>query len=231
MKNNDNEINQNEIKIGIYKITNFLGESYIGQAINIKKRKKDYFDLRANTKNQPKIFKSLIENGIKNHIFEVLEECLEEQLNERERYYKQQFIDKYGWDKALFYFIDDKGGGLKGPRTKETKDKIGRSLKGREFTKEWKDKISERKKDFKYSKEARNKISKSNKGKRKTFNNRGLPILQYSLDGNFIKEWKNTNEVLINFPELTQSSLIKVCRGERNYKYKGYLWKRKKLVL
>ena len=43
----------------------------------------------------------------------------ETQLNEREIFYKQQIINKYGWEVTLFCEIYDSGGGPKSNKTKQ----------------------------------------------------------------------------------------------------------------
>jgi len=67
--------------IGIYKITNPNGKIYIGQSINIKKRKGCY--KRNQIPKQPRICNSIKKYGFENHIFEVIEECSIDQLNEK----------------------------------------------------------------------------------------------------------------------------------------------------
>ena len=71
--------------IGIYKITNPKNEIYIGCTTDWGRRINEYKKLKV--KGQPKIFSSLIEFGPINHIFEFIEECLVEQLYEREIYF------------------------------------------------------------------------------------------------------------------------------------------------
>ena len=75
--------------IGIYKITNPKGKVYIGQSINIHNRKKNYELF--NCHQQPKIYNSLKKYGWEQHIFEVIEECSLEQLNEREMYWGRYY--------------------------------------------------------------------------------------------------------------------------------------------
>lgn len=72
--------------IGIYKITSPTGKVYIGQSVDVQKRFKVYE--RLHCKNQTKLHNSLVKYGFSKHIFEVVEECTIEQLNERERYWQ-----------------------------------------------------------------------------------------------------------------------------------------------
>lgn len=58
-------------------------------------------------------------------------------------------------------------------------------------------------------------------------NNRDLSnmkkrVLQYTLDGEFIREWESTQECGRN--GFTQQSVSACCRGERKT-YKGFIWK------
>ena len=72
--------------IGIYKITNLINQkSYIGQSNNIERRKTEHFS--NNNYDQSVIDKAIQLEGIENFKFEVLEECTNEQLDEREKYW------------------------------------------------------------------------------------------------------------------------------------------------
>ena len=225
-------------KQGIYKITSPSGRIYIGQSQNIKIRWYDYKRLY-NCKLQPKLYRSLEKYGPENHKFEIIEECLLEQLDEREVYW----INYYN---SIKEGLNIKEGGIGGKHNEETKQKISKALKGkpreewvkkkisekiegRIFKEEWKEKISNAKKGFKYSEESRIKMSNSSKGKKRKFRNRYLSVLQYDLEGNFIKEWENTKKLIEELPYIGYSSLLKVCRGERKHIYKGYKWKWKNL--
>lgn len=74
--------------IGIYKITNLLNQKvYIGQSIDIEQRWKKH----CLTKDTCAIHKAIQKYGKENFSFEILEECREEELNDKEIYY----INKY----------------------------------------------------------------------------------------------------------------------------------------
>ena len=75
--------------IGIYKIISPTGKIYIGQSINIEKRKKYYN--QGNCKGQIRLHNSIVKHGWINHKFEIIEECLETELNDKERYYQDLF--------------------------------------------------------------------------------------------------------------------------------------------
>ena len=72
---------------GIYKITNPRGRIYIGQSVHLFKRKKNYIT-RKGISEQVKIYNSIKKYGWDNHIWEIIELCCVERLNERERYWQ-----------------------------------------------------------------------------------------------------------------------------------------------
>lgn len=126
---------------GIYKITNPVGKIYIGQSIGISNRWKDYKSRECDK--QPLLNRSFKKYDVSNHIFEILEKCDVELLNERERYWQD------------FYDVTNKYKGLN-CRLTETKDKSGR------LSDETKLKISQTKSIT--SDETRLRMSKSQKG-------------------------------------------------------------------
>jgi len=114
--------------IGIYKITNLItGKVYIGQSIDVEKRKKTYEKLRCIK--QPKIFNSIQKYGWENHSHEILEVCCVETLNSREFYWKNYYVNLQGWDKVLFCDLSDTN--CNGPRSEEIKQKLREKMKGR----------------------------------------------------------------------------------------------------
>jgi len=74
--------------IGIYKITSPTNKIYIGQSINIEKRFNQYKSI-SQTKKQKMLHYSFKKYGINNHLFEIIEECDIELLNQRERYWQE----------------------------------------------------------------------------------------------------------------------------------------------
>lgn len=110
--------------IGIYKITNPNNKVYIGQSVNTEKRFTDYKYI-SSTK-QYKIRKSIEKYGLNNHIFEIVEECKKELLNERERYYQELFDCLNNGLNCRVTKTNDKSGYL----SEETKIKISEKRKG-----------------------------------------------------------------------------------------------------
>lgn len=120
---------------GIYKITSPSNRVYIGQSIDIERRFRHYKKLAC--KEQVKIYNSFLKYGVDAHIFEVLELCDTEDLNNRERYY-QDLYDSVNNGLNLLYVKSEH---FNGGHSEESKKKISDSLKGRTFTDEHKYKI------------------------------------------------------------------------------------------
>ena len=136
--------------IGIYKITSPSGKIYVGQSIDIEKRWKEYIKLRC--KNQPKIYASLLKYTPDNHIFEVIEECLREDLDNREIYWGEYYqVIEQGLNHVIGYK------NLK--RSKETCDKISIANTGKIPWNKGKVGVQS------HSKESRDKIAEARRGK------------------------------------------------------------------
>ena len=103
----------------IYKITSPTSKIYIGQTIDYKKRLIKY--KCGDSKGQIRLHRSFNKYGYINHIFEIIEECELEELNNRERYW-QDFYDVLS-NKGLNCILTDTNT-LSGKRCKETCEKI-----------------------------------------------------------------------------------------------------------
>lgn len=90
---------------GIYKITNPNGQAYIGQSVDIERRWKTYRNYGCHGQNL--IYESLKQHGSEAHQYVILEECYCDDLDKKESYHKQQFINEHGWKKALFATLND----------------------------------------------------------------------------------------------------------------------------
>ena len=76
--------------VGIYKITNQINnKAYIGQSIHIEERWKEH-ERDSNTIDTL-LYRAMRKYGFDNFSFEVLEECPEAKLNEREIYWIKFF--------------------------------------------------------------------------------------------------------------------------------------------
>jgi group I intron endonuclease len=72
--------------IGIYKITNPVGQIYIGQSKNIEQRFKSHKLVPLST--GAKLKESFLKYGVDNHVFEVIEYCDLNDLNFKENYWQ-----------------------------------------------------------------------------------------------------------------------------------------------
>lgn len=212
--------------VGIYKITNPSGKIYIGQSVEIKKRKSQYKNLNKEGIGI-KIYRSLKKYGWKNHKFEVIELCSEELLNEREIYW----INFYD---SIKKGLNLKEGGSFGKHLELTKEKIRKKAIGRKLSEEAKNKISKSKIGNKYnlgrkaSKETKLKMSIARKNvimteerNNKIALSNSKPILQYDLQGNFIKEWISATEAIeITKIKGIRNNLIKLVSTAGGFKWK-----------
>lgn len=93
-------IGQNKV-CGIYKITNLTdGKCYVGQSLNVAQRWVQHCrrGTGAETPTNNKLYPVLYSTGIENFMFELVEECQPNQLNEREKYYQEVFhAQDYGY--------------------------------------------------------------------------------------------------------------------------------------
>jgi group I intron endonuclease len=144
--------------VGIYKIINPKGKIYIGQSIDIERRFKEYKKLQC--KQSIKLFNSLKKYGWESHIFEILEKCLLEQLNNKEESYILLFnshvqglniklASKPSWTGKKrpehSKFLKENGSGLSYKRTQEHKDNLRKKLSGKKLSKNICEKISQNK--------------------------------------------------------------------------------------
>jgi group I intron endonuclease len=206
--------------IGIYKITSPTNKVYIGQSINLNNRFQSY--KRLECKQQPQIFNSLNKHGFNNHIIEILEECSLELLNERENFYKTQFVNKYGWSKALFCDLFDNG---VGPRSKQTKQNISQGRMGKNG---WPKGQSQ-------SEETKQKKRLANQGKPKP-EGFGDVISQLKKGKSIINNFKpiictNTGKIFNSITEcskemnINKSTISQVLKGNYKKTKHGYIFK------
>jgi len=147
-----------EIICGIYKITSPSKKIYIGQSRDILHRFKNYY--RYECKGQTHLYSSLKKHSIDKHKFEILEQCLPKELNDKEIYYielYQCFNSKFG--------LNLMSGGSFGTHSVETKRKIGEATKrihtGLKRSQSTKDKIREKALGRKISQETIQKIKET----------------------------------------------------------------------
>ena len=82
------------VHTGIYKITNIKSQKcYVGQAADIASRWKQHIKrgIGAEAPTRNKLYPAMLEHGVENFTFEIVEECSRAQLNEREDYWQDYF--------------------------------------------------------------------------------------------------------------------------------------------
>lgn len=97
-----NNILGTKVVCGIYKITNLnTNLCYIGQAVDMATRWKTHckYGLGIDTPQSNKLYKAMQEDGVWNFSWELLEECPQSQLNEKEAEYIEIYQSKdYGYN-------------------------------------------------------------------------------------------------------------------------------------
>ena len=93
---------QDKTKCGIYKITNLVtDECYIGQSVDVYKRWNDHCKCGLGIDTPPgnKLYKAMQEYGLDNFTFELLTECNQTELNEKEKYFIELYqADTFGFN-------------------------------------------------------------------------------------------------------------------------------------
>lgn len=82
------------VHTGIYKITNLENQKcYVGQAANIADRWKQHIKrgIGAEAPTRNKLYPAMLQHGVENFTFEIVEECSRAMLNEREDYWQDYF--------------------------------------------------------------------------------------------------------------------------------------------
>ena len=86
---------------GVYKLTNLKNQKvYIGQAADISERFKQHIKcgLGIDTPSNM-LYTAMMKDGVENFTFEVLEECVRGELNDREKYYIDFYrAQEYGYN-------------------------------------------------------------------------------------------------------------------------------------
>jgi group I intron endonuclease len=218
--------------VGIYKITNPNGRIYVGQSTNILLRWNKYYKLAC--KDQLSLYNSLVKYGPENHIFEVIEECLENELDKKEIYWGE-YYDVLS-NKHLNNRLGRGFGSYDSEETKLKKRKchLGRNnywLKGKSLTQEHCDKISKSKIG---TIQNRTKTRKD-KGHSRTchieavIKTKSIPLLQYDINMNFIKEWPS-GAVAAKELGLKQSNINMASNGKTK-SCGNFVWIKKEIIL
>ncbi len=139
-------------KCGIYKIESPTKKIYIGQSVDIDSRFKRY--RLKDCVGQTALFRSFEKYGVNSHKFEIIIECLKNELNDFEIYYIKlfnSFNSKHG--------LNLQSGGNRPEFSDETRNKISEKLKGKNKTKGHSKKVGDWHKGKKLSEEHKTKLS------------------------------------------------------------------------
>ena len=199
------------LRIGIYKIENLVnGKFYIGSSHNLSHRKSTHFyDLRNNKHRNIHLQRSFNKWGEKSFRFSILEECSIEFLIEKEQFYIDTFKPHYN-----ILMIAGSGRGQKRP---DQSIRIKELNKSRIVSDKTKNRTSNTLKEIGH-KPTEECTEKSMRILRK-------PVLQYDLNGNFIREFISINEACREL-NMSSTNLSRACRGVLRT-LKGYKWKYK----
>lgn len=210
---------------GIYKIENLInGKVYIGQSINVYTRwtnhKNDSKNPNSKCYNRP-FYKDLRKYGIKNFDWSILECCKPEELNEREIYWVK-YYDSNNLEKG--YNLTPGGNEPVAICPSKLYELWDQGFTVKELTEILGVNHSTVCKWLKLHPSYSTELSRSRSG-RKTYYNKEHSyekIWQYSLSGDFIKEWDSFHEIERELG-LNRASISYCCRN-RYYSSYGYRW-------
>ena len=207
----------------IYKITNNINNKiYIGKTNrDINVRFQEHID-SSNSINSPSynyyLHRAFRKYGIENFSIDKIEEVSEELINERERYWIK-YYDSYnngynltlGGEGNLIYKDEDI---LKLWRQGLSQTEITEQLGITHGN------LSKRLDALGISKQDR-----ENRGKEKLISKNSDPVLQYTKEGVFIREWRSAS-FIEKETGMLRTNIKSVCNGKMKSAY-GYIWKRK----
>jgi group I intron endonuclease len=215
----------------IYKYTSPSGKHYIGKTVNPKARKREHL-CNSKTINN-KFYCAVRKYGLDSFEYEVLFESillsideLNSVLNKKEKHFIKMF-DSFnnGYNLTLG------GDGQIGFKHSEKTKALYRQQR-QSYSKETLEKMSNSAKGKSPSKETIEKIRLGNIGKGMSEANKKLvsqqkskPIIQFDLQGNFIKEWKSATEAG-KFYNTPHSNINRCCKTNKGTA-KGFIWKYK----
>ncbi len=207
----------------IYKITNKINNKiYIGQTSRtIEIRWKEHC---GHLNNNMPICRAIKKYGKSNFLIEELEECPNNKLDEREKYWIQYFdsFNKENGYNATFGGQDN--GFIMTNKISEVKRLWDEGYGQKQIVEKTKLNVET----------VHNYLLKSGVTLKDIKERHGIlvgkskaiKVLQYDLNNNFIKEWNSISEAARNFGAKNTGNICSVCKGKRKTAY-GYKWKYK----
>lgn len=200
----------------IYKITNPIGQIYIGQTDNYSRRYRIYKNLSC--KGQQFLYRSLINYGFDKHKFEIIHTSNIDNLDELEiKYIFEE--NSYYYDNKEYGLNLTKGGQSKRgyKTTQETKDKISKANKGKSRGKGRKVNYETKIKQSLIRKEklATGEISKNTKN-----------VLQLNKNNEVLKIWNSIKEVC-EFLNVKRGDFIEYLKYNEFYENNNYKYQLK----
>lgn len=208
---------------GIYKWTSPSGKIYIGQAVDLNRRKREFL---ANPFNYVYTsYDSAIDNARRKYNdfsqwqYEILINCDMDALDD----YEQEYINQYNsTNKDVGYNLTLGGDGTKGVKwgsKKQIESLLNRkSVKGENNPMYGKH----------HTQEVKDLISTINKGRKMTEEQKALrskSVLQFTKQGDFIKKWQGASFVM-NETGIDKTMISRVCKGNTHCKSAGgFIWK------
>lgn len=217
-------------KSGIYCLENIItGDKYIGSSINLFKRRREHFyQLKTKVHGNIRLQVSYEKHGKDNFIFYVIEPVEDKhKLIEREQHYIDLLKPKYNICKKA-----DSSLGVK--RSKETKDKVRLANLGLKHP-EWRNKIKSKAqggdnhwtRNKRFSEDSKERMKKA---QLKLYASGYVhpnkkPIIQYTLQMEFLKEWESAAEIE-RVLGILKSSICQCAKGTIKSS-RSFIWRYK----
>lgn len=214
--------------VGIYKVTNMVNNKiYIGKSKDIQRRWREHhtepFNVNCNAYDVI-FYRAIRKYGVDNFKFEVIEECLEEDLNEREKYWIQ-FYNTYINNNNSNGYNMTRGGENTSQELKYDIELIKKLwLEGK--TQQEMSQITH------YSHNVLTRYLDhleidANERRRRGSSYKAKSIHQYNLNGTYIQSFPSINEAVRALQQdgikASTSNISYACNGKTQSAY-GYLW-------
>lgn len=197
--------------VGIYIIkNNDDGKVYIGQSVDVEYRVGNHFSKLKWNRHDNEHMQRAYNRNPSAFSWELLFECDASDLDELEI----ETIRKYNSTDRKRGYNMQYGGQKEHRATEETRRKMSESKKGKKFSKEHCERIGQANRGKKFSEETKQKLSLA----------RSTPILQYDMDGNFVKRHQSikeaTKSVGLKSPNSIKNALSGITKQSA-----GYVWR------